>query len=329
VPAQPAKAADLDALYPAAKQEGKVVFYTGGTEVFTAGVVDRFKQKYPGIEVEVVASKDMGFVQRVTAENASGQFVGDVVSDGATTMGQLVADKRFAKWSPPDLDMMAVEIENDGGLHWSLRLNVHGFLVNTQLVPENKVPKVQKDLLDPFWKGEGKLLLGDPRNQSSGGGSLLVVAYRDLGKGFLQALADQKPTFTRESKENAQKMVARGEFAGYAPSKVGVALAELEKSAPIKQIFLQDSTIAEEASIGVLEKAPHPNAARLWAGFLFTAEGQTEMVTSGLQYGVRKGIPGPVGSPSLDTISNVKMRTADERARNDEFLKVFDETLFK
>ena len=209
-----------------------------------------FQKRYPGISVELAGMRAPEMVSRVNAEYASGQHVADVTSAGPTTMTDLARGGRFVQWEPPDAAALLPGSGFDEGTHWTYQLNVYGVLVNTRLVPSDKMPTKRDDLLDPFWQGEGKLLLDDPRAQ--GGGHLfMVISYREQGRAFLERLAAQKPTWTRD-RANAPVQVARGEFAATLPQNVGEDIARLERSAPVKLVFLQDGSFYTEVTAGVL-----------------------------------------------------------------------------
>ncbi|HEY7068020.1 MAG TPA: extracellular solute-binding protein [Chloroflexota bacterium] len=323
-PSDPAMAA-LDQLYPLAQQEGKVVHYTVTPSQFD-GAKAAFQKRYPGVSVEIAGMRGPEMVSRANAENASGQHVADVLSTGLTTMAELARGGFFIRWEPPDADKLLPDSSFDDGTHWMYELNVYGALVNTRLVPADKLPTKRADLLDPFWRGDGKLLLDDPRTQG-GGQSFMVISYRDEGRGFLEQLAAQKPTWSRD-RQNGPVQVARGEFAAYVPQNVGEDIAKLEKGGPVKLVFLQDGTYYTQITAGIFAGAPHPNAARLWAGYLYTEEAQRALAEDSLAYAVLPGIPGPKGYPPLDQFK-LRTRTPEERERTSEFVKVFDEVLFR
>jgi len=320
-----AGAGALDALYALARQEGRVVHYAVTPSQFD-GAKAVFQKRYPGVSVEFASMRGPEMVSRLNAEYASGQHVADVMTNGLTTMTELARAGRFIQWQPPDAAALLPGAGFDDESHWMYQLNVFGALVNTRLVPADKIPTRRDDLLDPFWRGEGKLLLDDPRTQG-GGQSFMVISYREGGRAFLERLAAQKPTWSRD-RPNAPVQVARGEFAATLPQNVGEDVARLERSAPVKLVFLQDGTFSTEVSAGVLTRAPHPNAARLWAGFLLTEEAQRALAEDSQAYAVRPGVQGPKAYPPLEQLK-LQTRSAEERERTSEFVKLFDEVLFR
>jgi iron(III) transport system substrate-binding protein len=321
----PPGATSPDQLYPLAQREGRVVHYAVTPSHFE-GARAAFQKRYPGVSVELAGMRPPEMVSRLNAESVSGQHVADVMSAGLTTMTELAHGGLFVPWEPPDADQLLPGSAFDDGAHWTYQLNVYGVLVNTRLVPPDKIPTRPDDLLDPFWRGEGKMLLDDPRTQ--GGGHLfMVISYREQGRGFLERLAAQKPTWSRD-RPNAPVQVARGEFAAYLPQNVGEDVARLERSAPVKLIFLQDGGFYTEVTAGIVAGAPHPNAARLRAGFLYTEEAQRSLAEDSQSYAVRPGVPGPSAYPPLEQLK-LQARTAEERERASDFVKLFEEVLFR
>ena len=315
----------LDALYEAARREGRVVSYFPNAPKFEAAKA-AFEKRYPGITVDVIGMRASEYGARINAEYASGQHVVDVVGAGGTTMLELVRNQRFAAWEPPEADQLMEAARQDGGLHWTYQINVFGGLVNTRLVPADKIPTNRTDLLDPFWRGDGKLLLEDPRGPGAGS-EFFGTSVRTLGREYVEGIAAQQPTFIRDY-QSAPARVARGEFAMFLPQSVGEDATKVMAVAPVQLVLFKDGTPYSEISLGILSQAPHPNAARLWAGFLFSEEGQLAFVEKSLQYGVRKGLPSPPGFPSLEGLVMVT-RTREDRERSDEYLKLYEETLFR
>src|SRR6056297_2718779 len=68
---------DWDAIYQAAKEEGKVVIYSRSSRIFDA--VEGFKSKYPGIEVEASDMTGVEQLDKLTREQDAGVYNVDVL----------------------------------------------------------------------------------------------------------------------------------------------------------------------------------------------------------------------------------------------------------
>ena len=94
-------------------------------------------------------------------------------------------------------------------------------------------------------------------------------------------------------------------------------------------MLFKDGTDYADISLGILTQAP----IRMQRGcgpdfFLFPTRGQRAFVEKSLQYGARKGLPSPAGFPSLDGLVMVT-QNRDERERNAELVKLYEDTLFR
>ena len=95
--------ADVSKLYDAAKKEGKVVWWTGH---YTHGpprrVVAAFKQKYPGIDVELLRQTGQVLFQRLTQDLKSNVHQLDVfASTDEAHMTILKKQNALAQFVPP------------------------------------------------------------------------------------------------------------------------------------------------------------------------------------------------------------------------------------
>ena len=312
--------------YAKAKASGqmKVSHYGLGAEYQTLATI--FQQKFPGMEVEPVTLRGPEMIQRINAEAASGRYVANVASTGLTTMSTLETSGRLLKWAPPNAAKLPAPEGGSDGYRWMFTVGLFGIVVNTDLVPPERVPKSRQDLLDPFFKGEGKLLSEDPR-AAGGGQSFWVITYDELGMEYLQKIKAQGITFTRE-RDAAPQQVARGEYMMFFAYSVDNSLLELEQKAPVKVHFFRDGGAHfTDITAGVVKDAPGQDAAKLWISWLTSAEGQLELVDKIKVYPALPGIPAPGGWPTFAEVKP-QSRTAEQRARTDEYVKTFEQVFF-
>jgi iron(III) transport system substrate-binding protein len=280
------------------------------------------------MEMERVNLRGPEMIQRLQAEAASGKYVGNLVTHGQTTMSTVDAAGGLTDWDgPPTAPLIPVSALTEGRTRWAGRLSLYSSIVNTDLVPKDKIPTSRQMFLDPFFKGKGKILIEDPR---AGGPGLDVFTlnYVQLGQQFLDAIKAQDATFVRD-RDNAPSQVARGEYAIFYPVLISSDLFELEKAAPVKVNILTDGgTSLQESTIGVVKDAPGQDAAKLFVSWLLSEEGQ-KMVVSDLQnYSPLPGLGAPAGYPKLEDV-HPSTRTSDQIKRNNEYIEIFDKTFFQ
>jgi iron(III) transport system substrate-binding protein len=328
--AKPVSAAEvtaaIDDYFQKAKASGqtKVTHYGLGAEY--RALADVFQQKFSGIQVEPVTLRGPEMIQRIDAEAASGQYVANVASTGLTTMSTLEKSGRLVRWAPPTAAQLPSPEGGSDGYRWMFTVSLFCIVVNTDLVPADRIPKTRQDLLDPFFKGDGKLLSEDPR-AAGGGQSFWVITYDELGMDYLQKIKAQQITFTRE-RDAAPQQIARGEYMLFFAYGVDNSLLELEEQAPVKIHFFRDGGAHfTDITAGVVKDAPGQDAAKLWVSWLTSDDGQRAMVDKIKVYPALPGVTAPGGWPTFAEL-NPQSRTAEQRAKNDEYIKTFEDVFF-
>ncbi len=269
-----------ETVVPAAKKEGQLNWYSCQQADETEPWIHYFNRFYPEITVNHIYGPGPTLVEKIAAEVSAGQVTADTYICGVTSARNLSArpGAAFAPDPPsagnPDVTWNWAPLEGNGlRVLWATN-GIAGLTVNTTLVPRERYPKTWTDLVrDPYWIdlfNRGLVGIADPR--SSGFGHQAMYALRllhanDYGEPFVRTLAALKPV---KYIANASE-VERGER--YANIGGTVTAANRENNDPITlvcpapgcvQSFLAPATI----------RGPHPNAARLWAEFWLTKEGQ-------------------------------------------------------
>src|SRR5918992_4257826 len=145
---QPAHTA---ALIEGAKKEGELVIY-GTTDLRQATVLnDKFRQKYPFIDVKLNRLTSDNMYPRVIAEMRSGKFLSDVLQNNTLGMYFLKRGKFLAHYLSPEDRFYPNDFKDQG--YWTTSsTNVHVVGYNTRAVGRDKLPKRWEDLLNPEWK---------------------------------------------------------------------------------------------------------------------------------------------------------------------------------
>jgi iron(III) transport system substrate-binding protein len=277
--APPPPAAISPALIAAAVKEGQLTWYTSADLQLAEKVGKAFEQKYPGIRARVERAGGERIFSRVAQENASGLHVADAVSTGDAA--QFLAWKRqgmLAPYVPEDVAKYIPPAHRDpDGLYATVRSSLCVMAYNSEMVKRDEAPKSFADLLDPKWKG--KIVKAHP----SYSGTIMTSTYqmvRELGWSYLEKLAQQQVLQIQSATDTPKKIVL-GERPVMADGNESNVLLLKESGKPIEVVYAAEGTPSIVQPSAVFAAAPHPNAARLFQGFLFSVEGQELFVNLG------------------------------------------------
>lgn len=269
------EASGMEELVAAAEEEGRLIFYSVPDEAVAQGIAKEFSSRYD-IEVEFVRLVSADLAQRYAAEAESGVPAADLILmsdspffDDALGEGWLTP---LTEAGIPDYPGdFPEEFLVDDGVSAVVSVNPTVLGYNTELVTET--PEDWTVLTDPKWKG--KVQISDPTTSDAN------VYFWDLireeyGEDLLRQIGANQPTLSGGAVPSAQA-IAAGEGAIAVPA-VSVILDGLKaEGAPVDYV-MPDVTTGSEIAIGISTEAANPNAARLFAHFLLTKEGN-ELLT--------------------------------------------------
>jgi iron(III) transport system substrate-binding protein len=292
---------DWERTVKAAEQEGQVTVYKIGTDAEWHA----FQKRFPKIKLILVPGNAAQILQRIMAERRGGKFLADVVRLGGGTTSTLLKAQALA---PLPASIIMPEVKDtskwfEGRHHYNDAENRYVFIYaafplrllgyNTKLVDPKSLTSFW-DLLDPKWKG--KISAKDPAEP--GGGSPLLFLYYNpsLGPEYLRKLiATGGVTFVRNETLQTD-WIASGKF----PIAITAKATEVEdakrQGLPVDVLdshALSKDGVAMEAGgtmISLMNRAPHPNAAKVLINWFLSREGQIA---------VQKGDSNEIGPNSL------------------------------
>ena len=150
------------------------------------------------------------------------------------------------------------------------KLDLSGVTLNTNLVPPSHYPKTWADLLKPYWKGH--IVLSNP----APGGYYLAWALmmkKSFGLKYLKGIAAQEPSLQNSSVAAAQDVASGAKWLSVL-SQIDSGAALQKAGAPLKWLLIRNPDVGSRGCVGILKKAPHPNAARVLLNYLMTTESQ-------------------------------------------------------
>ena len=255
-------------LAAAAKREGSLNLYASMAEKDLRRLVAEFERRY-GIKVNVWRSGKNKVLQRAVTEARAGRFEVDVVHNPSPEMELLHRERLLQPVRSPYQEQLIPEAVAPHREWAGPRVYIFVQAYNTQKVKAEELPKTFDDLLDPRWKGriaiEGK--------EQEWFFTLVRAMGEDKGLGFFRELVAKNGLSVRSGNALLNNMVVAGEVPlaltlySYLPEQSRRA------GAPIAWLALEP-TIAYTDGIGVMKRAPHPNAAVLFYDFVLS-DGQT------------------------------------------------------
>ena len=266
---------DWQAVIAAAKQEGKVVFYTSAVgEPYHEEIGRAFEARY-GIRLEALTARASELRERIRSEQAAGRLNGDLSFNGATTTKLQLDEGVFLPHGPlPNIGRLRPPFSDDG-TRLPILVQAYGILVNTRLVKAEDEPRSWLDLADPRWRGR---ILSDDMRALGGGAVFFFTTEEKFGRGYHEKLAQQQLIFGRDYR-NDERRVARGEAAIAVPFVIS-DLPSL-KGLPVKLVVPEEGAPYIRFELCLLKGAPHPNAARLFMNFYLEEAAQLVYARSG------------------------------------------------
>ena len=297
-------AAEWESTLAAAKKEGKVAVITDVTATLRDALTLEFQKQY-GISVELFGISGREVPPRVAAERKAGQFLWDIYIHGSTTALQaMIPMGAFDPLEPalilPDVKDPktwrggAIEFLDPSKTVVVMTPFQRGTIFyNTKLVNAKEF-KSHKDLLDPKWKG--KIAVDDPRRAGPGAATFtFFYLHPELGPDFIRALGKQQMSIFRDY---AQEVDAVGQ--GRYPVLIGgadfVAINRAKQGAPIAIVDpreLKEGTDVSPANgnLALFNRAPNPNAAKIYINWLLSKEGQTSFARANGYVSARLDVP--------------------------------------
>ncbi|MFC1816941.1 ABC transporter substrate-binding protein [Thermodesulfobacteriota bacterium] len=263
-----------------AKKEGKLVFYTTGTQA--KWIAKAFQKKYPYIKMQLYRAGSRKLLPRVLEEYKIGKHVVDVI--GPTQMMETVLKESgiLEPFYSPELayiEESAIRKAPGGGVfsagHFS---SGRGVGWNTNLTTKDQIPNTYQDLLDPKWKGKMTII------GASTGVLWMGAILNAHGEEFVKKLAKQQFTVHMISGRALNDMIIAGEYA-FSPSITDSHVAKSKQmGAPVDWIPLEPSG-CNLGQITLPKHSAHPHAALLYidfdlskqAGDIYRAEGYNSL----------------------------------------------------
>lgn len=294
-----------------ARKEGLVNIATARAVFIREGLTRAFKEKYD-IDITWTVGRPAEITQKILTERRVGLYTTDIHMGGGQPQLQLkdlgvYQSLRAALILPEVKDEKAwwqgrfPFVDNEGKYIFTPSLYPTNTLhANTKLVPNYKEEFASYyDLLKPKW--EKKILASD--FVRAGGGSKWVGMMIEedfgpiLGIDFMKALARQEPAIIGDDRLAAEWML-KGKYPVSVNLPIDSTITEWRSQGivvPVEGFSPKEGAYYTTGGQGLtfLDKAPHPNASRVFLNWVLSREGQILLSNLTIKHSTRIDIPEP------------------------------------
>lgn len=269
--------APREGILDGAKKEGRLVLYAGMDIEEATLFTNEFSKKYPFIKPEIFRSSGEKIQARFLVEQRANTHMADVFQASIVQVYQLKNLKLLTRYVAEDAAAYREGFKDPQG-YWTAIYQIPYVIgYNTRLVAPKDTPTSYEDLLNPKWKGWIAL----ESEEYQWFYHWIQILGRDKGLDYMKKFAGQNLQM-RTGHTLLAQLVAAGEVALATVIYSNRAERMKATGAPIDWVRFKGPTITALNAIAIPEKAPHPNAAKLFVDFVLSKEGQ------GLLRGLRR-----------------------------------------
>lgn len=327
-------AQDWAAIEAAAIAEGEVLVYANTSKIEKAA--EGFMEKYPGIKVQAFDLGGDDVLLKTVEEQKAGAFTGDVwaSSGGAELVGNVLPKKYVWRFVPDNL--LAVTPEQYTQPLLMSRLGTSVFAYNSELNETCPVKNIW-EFTNPEWKG--KFFIEDPLNDASTLSKLITIAYHaDELKAAYVELYGSEPVLDADTPDAGWLWLKRFAQNGPIPEPGGDEVDTAFATPGMKDSYMAlgsysnypdvlDGNLAFEpcwgitpvlgiqsqSYLGIINQAPHPNAAKLWIKWQTSEEGRKPWAKFGTFFPDTSYVV-PEGQKTLEEMQSMTWLIAEQYA---------------
>jgi iron(III) transport system substrate-binding protein len=287
---QPAWQANWERTVKAAEAEGQLTVYISGySAVLEAGV---FQKAFPKIKVAVVPGTGTQLAPRIVAERRAEKFLADVYNGGGTSLYQVLY---LGKMLDPIRPALMLPEVTDTSKWWEDRHKYVDREANYIFVYEGNVssggsPAYNSQLINPkdyrsYWdflnpKLKGKVGSVDIRRLRGVGPSVQYLYYHpEIGVEFLRRFYQEMDVHMSGDFRQAMDWLGTGKVALLLPMQSSGTAKAKAQGLPVDEFdtnqFKEGVNISSAfGQVALVNRAPHPNAAKVFVNWLLSREGQ-------------------------------------------------------
>jgi iron(III) transport system substrate-binding protein len=307
------------ALVDAAKKEGSVEVVGALFEEDAKAVGALFKEAY-GINLVYNRQPTADAVQQVeTALEAGAKPVDAAWLAEPSSFVKWTEEAKITKLDPPNGDAIIDGLRDPKRGSLPVSTIPMGILYNSSRLDEADVASSWKEFVDT--RGDKVVALANPNNSGSSL-SFHYVMSEALGPDYLSSFKGKKNHIT-ESGTTLTQLTLTGEVDLAIPGYESEVVKARKTDEPLDVYYFDEVVPVTVSEIGVLAKAPHPNAGKLFAEFLLCETVQHRLRDVGQRPAI-KGAPVADGLQDLSTRKIVAPDIPDMLAKRATVVAQFD-----
>ncbi len=278
---------DWEKTAAAAEKEGQVTVYSP-PGINYQNAIAAFQDSFPKIKLVYVPGSGTNNAQRLVTERRAGKFLADLFIGGSGSIIEVLFDGNLLDPMPPMLLLPEVKDQSawfnkthtyadaKGQYVFMMAGNVNTNLAayNTKLIKPDGL-KSFLDLLNPKWKG--KMVAYDPRARGHIQSVRSIYYTPKLGGEFFRRFFGEMDVTVSRDQRLMIDWVAQGKFLLSIFSAGNDVLDAKKKGLPVDLIDAPDDESFMSGGfghVGVVNKAPHPAATKVFLNWLLSKEGQ-------------------------------------------------------
>lgn len=278
-----------------AREEGTLSWYTSLKREEAQAFIDRFQAKYPSIHVELRRSGTFEIEGIVRKEITEGTVNADVIHVlDASFFETLASEGNLDKYDPPEANAIPGEYRKEG--QWTTaRLVTLGMAYDSHRLSPAQAPRTWRALMDERWRNK----IGIKDVSTAGAAYAQYYFMRDrYGAYYWERLAELGTDVY-----DAEPELLAALRSGKIQVAAGVALGRPAANDRIRLVGPGDGLPVVVGPVAIIKGARHPNAARIFADYMLSHEGQAAMRDLTGAYSPRSDVQPPKGLQPLSKLT--------------------------